>query len=93
MSLISPSIVYLLFLSDSDHLLVSVSASYWRGLPGSRRSLATATSVGIGFGMKSLMFFFVFDSLFSGVISVGDVLGLVFCLPYFLIELHFEVVF
>ena len=86
MSLISPSIAYLFFLSDSDHLLVSVSASYWCSLPGSRRSLATATSVGIGFGMKSLMFFFVSDSLFSGVISVGDVLGLVFCLPYFLIE-------
>ena len=46
--LISPSIVYLLFLSDSDHLLVSVSASYWRLLPGSRRSMATATSVALG---------------------------------------------
>ena len=47
-SLISSSIVYLLLLSDSDHLLVSVSASYWRLLPGSRRSMATATSVALG---------------------------------------------
>ena len=43
----SSSIVYLLLLSDSD-LLVSVSASYWRLLPGSRRSMATATSVALG---------------------------------------------
>ena len=83
-SLISPSIAYLFFLSDSDYLLVSVSASYWCSLPGSNRSLGTATSAGIGFGMKSLMFFFVFDSLFSGVISVGVVLGLVFLLTVLL---------
>ena len=75
---------HLFFLSDSNYLLVSVSASYWCSLPGSSRSLGTATSAGIGFGMKSLMFFFVFDSLFSGVIAVGVVLGLVFWLTVLL---------
>ena len=71
-------VAYLFFRSNSNYLPVSVSACYWASLPGSSRSLGTATSVVIGFGMKSLMFFFVFDSLFSGVISVGVVLGLVF---------------
>ena len=47
----------------------------------------------IGFGMKSLMLCFVFNSLFSGVAVVGVVLDLVFGLPFLLIDLHFVVVF
>ena len=69
---------YLFFRSNSNYLPVSVSACYWASLPGSSRSLGTATSVVIGFGMKSLMLCFVFNSLLSGVAAVGVVLDLVF---------------
>ena len=75
---------YLFFRSNSNYLHVSVSACYWGSLPGSSRSFGTATSAAIGFGMKSLMFFFVFDSLFSDVAAVGVVLDLVFWLTVLL---------
>ena len=77
---------YLFFRSNSNYLPVSVSACYWASLPGSSRSLGAATSVAIGFGMKSLMLCFVFDSLLSGVAAVGVVLDLVFRLPYVFVD-------
>ena len=77
---------YLFFRSNSNYLPVSVSACYWASLPGSSRSLGAATSVAIGFGMKSLMLCFVFNSLLSGVAAVGVVLDLVFRLPYVFVD-------
>ena len=79
-------VAYLFFRSNSNYLPVSVSACYWASLPGSSRSLGAATSVAIGFGMKSLMLCFVFDSLLSGVAAVGVVLDLVFRLPYVFVD-------
>ena len=77
-------VAYLFFRSNSNYLPVSVSACYWASLPGSSRSLGTATSAAIGFGMKSLMLCFVFNSLFSDVAAVGVVLDLVFWLTVLL---------
>ena len=69
------------------YLHVWVSACYCSSLPGSGRSLGTASA--IGFGMKSLLLCFVFISLFSGVAVVWVWLDLVFGFSFLLIDLHF----